>query len=126
MTGYKPMDQKIKARWVKQLRSAQFTQGAGALGRGKLHAGEVQYCCLGVLVDKCGIKGKVNARWNAEGFLGVCSTQPGDNHRNEGSLTSQAMEITGLDPEAERVLISLNDNSGSDFNQLADWIEENL
>lgn len=39
------MDKKIKARWVKALRSGRYQQGTGQLRSGE------NFCCLGVLCD---------------------------------------------------------------------------
>jgi len=49
------MDAKLKAKWVKALRSGEFNQRRGALYRKERPGFEAGYCCLGVLAK---VKGR--------------------------------------------------------------------
>jgi hypothetical protein len=44
------MDEKVKAEWIKALRSGEFQQGAGKLV-GVTDHGALSFCCLGVLCE---------------------------------------------------------------------------
>lgn len=47
------MDQEVKRRWVEALRSGEYTQGWGHLGK-HWEGKKAQYCCLGVLCEVAG------------------------------------------------------------------------
>ena len=96
------MDKKLKAKWVKALRSGKFKQT-----RGTLFDGVSAYCCLGVLnVIGRGVKG----------------------HGVFGGGYSYAAQKTGL---RDGELSDLNDGvrgliEPKSFKQIATWIEKNL
>lgn len=62
--AYYKMNRRLKAKWVKALRSGKYPQGEGVL---RSYAGA--YCCLGVLCEAFGASAeKIVARnfpWNA-------------------------------------------------------------
>lgn len=93
----------LKARWVAALRSGEFPQGHGYL----LNDG--RYCCLGVLAS---VYGEPENRIG--GYHSISSFSPLD-------------QI--LDPAYTRALQShlerMND-SGCSFEEIADWIEQNV
>lgn len=92
------MDKKLKAKWVKALRSGKFKQCHDAYYNGKrgMHAA---YCCLGVL-DRIDQGSKVR-EW------GASETKAGPS-------------------EQVKELIYLNDNEKKTFKEIADHIEKNL
>lgn len=116
------MNKKIKEQWVKALRSGDYRQG-----RALLFANGC-YCCLGVLCDIAPV-----GRWEEDISLSTntgavfyevdntigCSVPP---------LGILQWADLGLDPDDDPVthLVELNDHLNYDFNQIADWIEENL
>lgn len=140
------MDPKIKADWIKNLRSGEFKQARGQL----YDPDEGGYCCLGVLCRTLGSEffflsedeetdwtGYTVTPWNGV-ELGV------DNEM----LTSEALAALGMVREDITVmdtLTAMNDGTTTSnvdeatgaivpvvkiapksFAEIADWIEENL
>ncbi len=100
-----------RQKWLNALRSNRFKQGRGSLRqqgeKGPLH------CCLGVL---CEITGKGNAPYLVGGY-----GYPGNMWTNGAPI----MAYAGLNETEQAVLADKNDN-GVSFNEIADWIEENI
>jgi hypothetical protein len=99
------MDEKLKAKWVKALRSRTYRQGDGMLlNRGK-------YCCLGVL---CRIAGAPVAL--IRGRL-----MPSD----IGKEYSKLLRLS-----TQKILSNMNDGFGGkdkrSFREIADYIEKHL
>lgn len=110
------MKRSLRDAWVAALRSGEYKQGQHGLRSGDYH------CCLGVL---CEIHPNVTGKPDAEGtyFYSIegdpneyCTTLPRTLSNNEGLLLS----------DIQSSLINLNDNQAKDFNEIADWIEENV
>jgi len=110
------MNEQIKNKWVKALRSGEYEQGEG-----RLRCGD-KYCCLGVLTDL--YAKEKNLEWHPHlydvfGF---------DNE--EGSTPNLVLEwsevegIFGWISALDRDLSSLNDSGNYTFHQIADIIEE--
>lgn len=117
------MDPKVKAKWIKALRSGKYKQGEGQL-RNTRDVGGVDptFCCLGVL---CEIDPKVffdsaNTAWAGSVSMGYGGLDVGGRQRFEIPI------------RVEKRLIELNDGEHKDgqaqeaktFNQIADWIEK--
>lgn len=86
-----------KQDWIKNLRSGKFKQGREFL-RVKLTE-EYSYCCLGVLMETLNFP-----------FLNQSIWIPSD----------------ALDHSTQETLMDLNDRHRLSFDQIADWIEENI
>jgi len=124
------MDQSIKRRWVRALRSGKYQQGKDFLRReGKK---EDLFCCLGVLCDLYEKEKELNG-WRSneifngreviKSYLGVGNVLP--EHVKEWSGLSSVdggFVKFGAYPEG---LATLNDR-GIPFDALADLIEEQL
>lgn len=100
------MQEKYKGPWIEALRSGKYKQGRRTL------CWDNTYCCLGVLAE-------INGHLQKTPFINkscyTCyDTLPSD----------LAMEfgINGVMYD----LMDMNDNKKWTFNQIADWIEENL
>lgn len=105
------MDSKVKARWVAALRSGDYKQGRLRLRTTSKLAGD-KFCCLGVL---CDIEQPTRWRMFKE-------------WANDGSVSQLPLELrqeVGIGPGEQLSLIELNDG-GSNFEAIADWIEEYL
>ena len=105
------MDQQIKEKWVKALRSGEYKKGLGQLKNNQ----DITYCCIGV--------------------LGVCNNLQLYNENDSKSVAIQPnsfkynygiSELLGLTSDEERFLIKLNDNPYSTFEEIANHIENNL
>lgn len=107
------MDKKIKARWIKALRSGRYRQIQLDLADS-----ENGRCCLGVLRTICRNK---------------------SHHQNDAQMLSpEFCEKVGLGPEiaaecagtppkkSQGYLSLLNDDKGYSFEEIADFIENNL
>ena len=119
MTDYPKMDAEIKARWVKALRSGEYVQTAGFLWRTKFHHidGIPGNCCLGVLARIEGLESQeVDDGVRAFEFMGRCDSV---------ALPVGYIQKIGLDWMVHNQLANMNDN-GATFDQIADWIEQNL
>lgn len=111
------MNSEFKQRWIDALRSGKYEQC-----REQLRSKGNRYCCLGVI---CDIYDKSN--WEKSEDI----TLPGyrytiDNIYSSVELPEELMYIIGLTHDDMAELIELNDHEGYDFDQIADWIEENL
>jgi hypothetical protein len=110
------MNPQIKQKWVSVLRSGEYQQTQGRLRT------DNGFCCLGVLCDLYGKEH--NVEW-----------EPGcDNHYefqgNNASLSLYVVEWSGLEGSNPYVdggkTLSLLNDSGKTFEEIADVIEEQL
>jgi hypothetical protein len=109
----KKMNQNVKKKWVKALRSRKYKQCTGRLC--KTINGEKSYCCLGVLCDIYNSK-----LWGKE-F-----------DEEDGELPIRIMEWAGLE-SCDPILNTnddpasfLNDTKGKKFYEIANYIDRNL
>lgn len=115
------MNKEIKEKWVEALRSGKYKQGEGWLKRRGSKEGEFSFCCLGVLVDVDG------HTWKDDHSL-ACQypeSKNGNLVASSSELYSEYRNKIGLTQRDAHFLIMQNDN-GSSFEFIANWIEENL
>lgn len=96
------MDKETKEKWTEALRSGKYKQG-----RRWLRNRDDEFCCLGVLadiVDSCGWSD--GNFWNGAYFA--------------------ALPHSILLRDTQLKLMSMNDDEGKSFGEIADYIEENL
>lgn len=104
------MNADVKARWLAALRSGDYDQG-----QCRLRDEDDRFCCLGVLCDVVDPDG-----WDDFG-------PPDVSHRGQTLTPGKPFsEDVGLGYFERDTLITMNDDLGYDFCQIADWIEENL
>ncbi len=105
------MKAELKAQWVAALRSGQYKQGVGYLHN------QGCYCCLGVLADTYNPKGwtPIDGWDNGYQFCGQSSV-----------LEYYSLNEFGLSSEYQDILIGFNDDTKYTFEQIADWIEQNV
>jgi len=128
------MNADLKPKWLAALRSGEYTQGQRWLKRGG------RYCCLGVL---CDIMPEIG--WEDE-FEGLSAGQRAFDRGNTMRTSTSALpgahiqKLAGLDRDVDDrlhrdpqvTLVQMNDGShiyngnAQSFEQIADWIEENL
>lgn len=122
----KKMNPKVKAKWVKALRSGEYVQGKGGLCiPGKKHD---TFCCLGVLTDLA-VRAKVT-QWAPDVPSGAL---PGQSYYNAADLPDAVAAWAGLDrtvpiinPHLNLNAIDANDDRAYSFEEIADLIEANL
>lgn len=107
------MDKKLKARWVKALRSGRYSQTREMLKDGN------GYCCLGVLlsVSKAG-------RWTPDGGYRIGARE--DSYLCEGELGDGMLKRFGITDSQESRLIRMNDRDNKDFGEIAAYVEKKL
>lgn len=105
----KKMNPKVKKKRVKALRSGEYCQTAGQL------VDEYGYCCLGVLAEECGEP----ELWKYSNYdkEWVYSGSVSDLRKSKSEFNLSAKD--------RNKLMDMND-SGKSFEEIADWIEENL
>ena len=112
------MDRVVKTRWVERLRSGQDLQGRGALWEsGRL-------CCLGVLCEtvRAEMHLRVNSVYNTDGEL----TREYGSEEQTMVLPIEVANYVGINREQQNRLIGMNDEEEVGFEEIADWVEENL
>lgn len=124
------MDAELKASWIAALRSGEYPQTQGRL-RQWVDKDEPSFCCLGVLCEV-----HPNIEWRSEHGSYVADESLADSQFKFMSLSLGNVGIRlGLDKhfeanngatmDAESILMGRNDR-GETFDEIADWIEENL
>lgn len=126
------MNTGIRDRWTIDLRSGKYPQTHGALQR--VRPGEerqpVGFCCLGVLCEQAVKEGIVIRVGRPDSYGRVGYTDPLTSITQYGLLPVAVVAWAGLENESgfyteeHGTPIFLND-SGSTFDQIADFIEEN-
>lgn len=106
------LDPKVKAKWVKALRSGKYKQT-----KYQLRHPDEGYCCLGVLCETAG------ATWEDESYAYI----DGEQVSECGLLFQSFRKKLGLSKKAQSALIKKNDGlRGKTFPEIADYIEERL
>lgn len=113
------MKTELKNKWVAALRSGNYIQGRNVLvssGR----EGDY-FCCLGVLCEVMQYprEGNQYTRLPPESL-------PEHEEIMNVVLNDWALDEVGLTNDAQTDLTILNDNEEWNFEQIAEWIEENL
>lgn len=107
----KRLPKEFTEEWIKRLRSNEYKQGEGQLFDKRSN----EYCCLGVA---CTI-------YNNEELKSIgCEFHIPYNIESPSEINIPR-EIRGFN-EFTKILIDLNDSEGLNFNEIADWIEENI
>lgn len=109
------MNPNYKRAWIDALRSGEYTQGTTYLKRYWEKSGTTTHCCLGVLC----VVGKV--KQHKPDSLGRVAFD-GDNVH----LTKALAKKFGLDQSVQEELMTMNDQDGKSFAEIADYIEKNL
>lgn len=102
------MNKRIKAKWVKALRSGKYKQARGVLKK------DTRFCCLGVLTD-------IRSKSTGIRFSGRPS--------NPDMPSSSTCGWAGFDLDQATTLAKMNDGEGQpnrSFKYIANWIEKHL
>ena len=123
--GLTNMDPKIRALWIKALRSGRFEQGQGALRYVDREDGQHKHCCWGVLYElavRDGIIGYADgyAEYSVTVYTDGKSRVPGHVVLNWAGLVTK----DGVETPWWINLAHLNDH-GTTFAAIADIIEKN-
>jgi hypothetical protein len=116
------MDAQLKRDWVKALRSGNYKQG-----RGRLCSVNGRYCCLGVLYDQLPDKEWVRTTTVIKENVWAIPVQFGDQELLDYNiLPLDIMAEVGMSHAFQQRLTDMNDVEKLNFDQIADWIEEQL
>lgn len=110
-TKSKKMNQNIKKKWVKALRSGKYEQGQGCLQESG------KYCCLGVL---CDVYDK--NLWMSSIFTKDIKSYLGE----EYCVPIEVRDEIRFDSDKQDKLIEYNDNKGWSFKKIAAYIDRYL
>ena len=102
----------VKTRWLRALRSDKYEQATNAL-----QDGEGGYCCLGVLCDIVDPKG-----WNDD----LVWTHKPKQESGEVQLPGSFRKHLEISEREQSTLMTMNDEDEYTFEEIADWIEDNL
>lgn len=116
------MDKKLKAKWLKALRSGKYKQGKGVL-----RTADNRFCCMGVLVDVMSKKAwpKVTTEIGTLILGAEHSVMAYEVEQNGTALDYDTMRRIGLETRHQGDLINMND-AGKRFTTIADYIEAEL
>lgn len=103
------MTPELKAKWITALRSGEYTQGQNYL------KANGNYCCLGVLCEVYGGFKETTRPTGASLFNGGVAL-----------FNDEMLDAVGLKFRTAENLMQMNDAYRKSFNEIADWIEENL
>lgn len=126
------MDADLKARWTAALRSGEYAQGQGVLRSATEDGKDLEYCCLGVLLDTLNPEGWRPSKHalDHQDVSFVHSTNDGGNYERTCSLDPELVKALGMPAgpqnDSQGQLVRLNDVLLADFDQIADWIDKNL
>lgn len=110
----KKMNQKIKKKWVKALRSGKYKQGTEALKF--TYDGEAEFCCLGVLCDIVG--DKVSIKQNLD--------IPRNSTLKKVGLPTVDKHDPFYDSDSVVVKLARFNDGGMSFNWIASYIDRYL
>lgn len=102
-------------KWVAALRSGEYAQARERLGNSVNG-----YCCLGVACKVAGAKDEMLKNCSV-----IHSSPDMGIPQNIQDVIPNELK-GGVEEEFIRELIELNDDTGFDFHQIADWIEINV
>jgi hypothetical protein len=117
------MKASIKKAWIEALRSEKYIQGREVLcSQDREQRTPPKYCCLGVVADI-----GLDAYWYYDSECEAWHLE-GSTHSwwDNGSLSIRELRKLGLTPDHQNKLQAINDSGMYDFDQIADWIEENI
>lgn len=116
------MNAEVRRMWVNGLISDEYQQGKNNL-RAE-NNGIQEYCCLGVLADLY-IKETGKGKWVKGNLLGISTLAIGD-VGDSCELLSEVLDWADLKCGEQNELIMMNDHRNKNFNQIANYIKENL
>lgn len=133
------MDAELKEKWIEALTSGRYPQTRGTLKRIEESDGyPVGFCCIGVLCDILGVGEWLEDSASTEGAVPFSMERSyGDDYYDDeywpgrvewfGEIESnEFLEEIGLSSSANSQLMSMNDDKGANFQEIAEYILENV
>lgn len=103
----------FKKKWVDALRSGKYKQGKGMLYNGSNDS----YCCLGVAAEVCGLDMVLHGEHAA-----IPNIRTQEIMKVDFKVPTEFANNQGL----QNVLWRMNDEKDNTFEEIADYIEQNL
>jgi|SRR5690606_2418711 len=119
------MDASVKKLWIQALRSGKYTQGRDFLKK-RDSDNNAQYCCLGVLCELALAVGVVESTNWYEFDNTTCYYKDSEGYSDSHWPTPKVRNWAGLTLTQITELGSMNDSRRMTFEQIAEYIEENL
>lgn len=131
----------LKEQWINALRSGDYKQGTG-----QLRNDNNEFCCLGVLADVECLTWYPNEEytWGLIKQVGIQDPDYGYDMPSQSEIEHASIEYNGPNDALDTrksyefndgaitkkspadALIYLNDDAHATFEQIADWVEQNL
>jgi len=118
-SGLSKLKPKVKRAWLKVLRSGNRKQVEGAL-KGRNHAGQLGYCCLGIL---CDLGKDRKEKWEPASW--VAGDEMWTYDGSDGFPPGYVLDRAGLHEQDANTLAEMND-AGIGCKRIARWIEKHL
>lgn len=121
-------DQEAKAQWIAKLRGTEYVQGTGFL---RIHndpsaGGKDSFCCWGVWCEVKGIPFTYGDDSDGRQTVAYYQFPDGEDDPNQSTMPSMEwLEQEGITSDVANALASANDG-GYEFEEIAQWIEDNL
>ncbi len=110
------MDERLVRHWVDALRSGEWPQGTAYLSQNS------EYCCLGVLNEISGNPGIRRKRYDDNYVIDYADMDS----CYEPVVNAVFLQSLGLNSWMVKELTEMNDLEGNTFEEIADFIEQNL
>jgi hypothetical protein len=117
----KMKDRELRGKWMRALRSGKYKQGSSQLVY-PTDTGGYQYCCLGVLASILGAE--VKGIRDHNGHIDYYMVHGGSKALE--MLGPKMTKLSGLNDATQKKLATLNDDECLNFNQIADFIRDEL
>lgn len=109
-------------KWIKALRSGKYHQTTEILG--KVKGDKCEYCCLGVAASLQGFEMDVLSE-NGE-LIELTKWDDNSDEIEYFDLIEAGLPDTLFTGELPSLLIEMNDRQNKTFDEIADWVEENV
>lgn len=127
--SYPKMNPTVKQKWIDALRSGNFQQTVMRLKGRDGFSNNIKYCCWGVLTELYHQE-TGNGCWDKDTSLSMSFV---DGNESDSCVPTKSVYAwAGVDSSRTDntsvigTLVGMNDNKRNNFNEIADWIEENL
>lgn len=109
------MDINFKKTWLEDLRSGNYEQVEGSL-----RTDTNCFCAMGLLAKRIGLFNDLTGEdsGNTDAYYNGSLV--------EAALTPELLTMVGLSENEQAAIITMNDDDCADFDEIANYIEENL
>lgn len=123
------MNRDLRNRWVEALRSGTYKQGKHRLKRVGQFPLDRNYCCLGVLCEVAGLEFEEDpyeSLFNSKRSEYFFLKEEAGEARCSSFLPDAFRKEIGIGYLDQEKLVRMNDEENCSFEDIANWVEENL